>query len=245
MGAFGACSAVSGGQGSESGQGDTTLSGEDRPGRSSTAPGHSSETRGLWISRDTSAFCGLNKATLGKCFVLPSEIPPDLEMKMTPSGSICRMRQVTSTELQPRSDPSLLMLQRRHEIFAWSLRRQQKQTLPSALRVGVRHNHVLECFIRTGGNRAVLPSSLSLICRFWQRGRRAFALPHWGQQVWTCFLRGGCPGHLPDRSTIPNDFYRNRIPFCLIPGFHVEGLHFATCSGLYLLRSNAAWGLAF
>lgn len=127
MGAFGGHTVVSGGPGSESRQGGTTPSGEDRPGRSSTAAGHShtgwsqfqaSETRGLRISKDTSVFCGLNKATLGKFFVLPSKIPPDLEMKIPPSGSICWMRQVTSTELQTGSDPSVLMLQRKHEIFA-------------------------------------------------------------------------------------------------------------------------------
>lgn len=61
------------GSGNDLRWGDTMPSREDRPGRSSTAAGHShvgwsqlqaSETSGLWLSKDTSAFCGWNKATL-------------------------------------------------------------------------------------------------------------------------------------------------------------------------------------
>lgn len=145
-------------------------------------------------------------------------------MRMTPSGSISGISQVASTELQPGSDSSLLTLQRKQEIFAWSLPRQQKQSLPSALHVGVRHDQVPECLSHPGGNRAVLPPSLAFICRFWQRGRREFAFPHWGQQAWTCFLGRGCSGPLPDRGTIPTDFYTKKISCCLIPSFHVAPL---------------------
>jgi len=98
----------SGDQGIDSSLGDTRAPGEDRLGRASTAPGQShtgwsqlqaSETRGLWISKDTSAFCGLNAATLDKCFILPVKIPSDLEKRMTPSESICWVRQVACTKL--------------------------------------------------------------------------------------------------------------------------------------------------
>lgn len=94
-----------------------------------------------------------------------------------------------------------------------------------------------------GGNRAMVPPSFALICRFWwEEGVCSSPLRRTDMNL----LSGEEMSRSPSkRGTIPSVSYRNRISFCLIPSFHIEGLHFATCIGQYLLRRTEAWGLTF
>lgn len=157
------------------------------------------------------------------------------------SGSICWMSQVTllscSLDLIP---------------FYWHWREKEK-TLDSCLTSAksakaasffLQHSTqkwdlVLECLVETRpcSHLPLHPSA------GFDRGKESICPSHWGQQVWTCFLGRERPGPLPEKGTIPADFYSKIISLCLIPSFNVEWLQFGTCMGQHLSSHYVVWGL--